>query len=245
MSGGEIDVIGRAPGGGSQDQAAREESSRDRALRLGGAHDFPGEPGSGPCHIKVEQIPIGFMATCGAHHTETDTRWKTEKEARESFVCDKGNWWSFVVHNRNAWPPLPVMVDLTGLWSEIGSFIQNAVLGHPNADFFGGEDEMLLYRYLHTDGLLELTVTAFLLPRLPRPEVEPEPDEHSVVENGVVMLAGVDTDRYLVVVHPAGVSARPPQLEITSAGEPGADSGGADFYEIDGVTYLYKVYAVQ
>lgn len=173
-------------------------NERERLRKLARTSDFDHITGDRPCNIVTLNFPIGFLAKCVTHNVESERHWSSAVEARQDFLCDAGRRWNFIFHHRDD-VQRPRMLDLTGLWDEVPSLVQNGgVL--PST---GETDLVALYRYVDDDVRIPLQITAHQLPREDQLAIEApvEGTEVPTTWPGRLVVRGAKTDRFLVVVH--------------------------------------------
>lgn len=208
-----------------------------RALAL--ASDFNHIRADQKCRVAIKKFPIGYLAECVTHNVESDRHWRDGDEARQEFLCDRGRRWMFIVHHRDDSMP-PRLVDLTDLWEEIRSYVQNDGVLQST----GQDDLMAVYRYTDTDRRIPLEFRVYPLPRLNWLPPDPYVMTESLGCYGQMTMPDADTDRYLVVIHAEGeepdLDSLVPWLPLSPD-----DDEVTGAYSRDGVTYLRMAYTVQ
>jgi adenylate kinase family enzyme len=223
-----------------------ERERRERMRRLAREADFDQLNTDRPCRPVFNQLPAGWRAECPVHYCEADLLFHSEHEARETFICDRGRRWVFILHHRDD-HVRPEMLDLTELWREIAAFIQNE--GMVPSSGFTEVDLLALYRYTDTDVRIPLEVQVMALspgftdgaaatqPALPAGPAAPQAQ---LVERAGAELVD-EVERFLVVVHAEGEALDLLDV-LRSATAVGVSKD--DPYAEDGVTYLRRIYTV-
>ncbi|MDT7785587.1 MAG: hypothetical protein QOF58_4006 [Pseudonocardiales bacterium] len=212
-------------------------SRRARLRALARSSDFDHIRADKECAITLRALSTGFAAQCVTHDVESEGHWPTAAEARHDFLCDRGRRWSFIIHHRDDCER-PRMIDLTGLWEEARSTVQNGGF-LPST---GQMDLIALYRYVDEDVRIPLQITAYPLPGSQHRELEAHPAATALPGlRGQVALPDADSDAYLVVIH---AEDEDPDLRLASTPFSPADPQATSAYDHDGVTYLRMGYVV-
>ncbi|MEU7480493.1 hypothetical protein AB0A63_31260 [Lentzea sp. NPDC042327] len=220
-----------------RDPGAERKRVRRLCWDLARTADFEHDRADQPCSIAIsERRAGGYTAACSTHDVDSESLWDTEREARQDFLCDRGRRWSFIIHHRDD-HVRPRMLDLTELWDEVRSVVQNG----GTVPSTGEVDLIALYRYIDDDVRLPLEIKA--IPLL-------HPVVHLALEHGGTAESPQATDyvtapgneQFLVVVHAADEE---PDLQLSSVPFSGSDSQVTSAYDRDTATYLRMAFVRQ
>lgn len=213
-------------------------SRRARLRALARESDFDNIAVDRECAIAIRELPIGIRAECVTHGVESEGHWPTAAEAQQDFLCDRGRRWNFLIHHRDDCER-PRLVDLTGLWEEARSIVQNGGF----VPSTGEVDLIALYRYIDNDVRIPLEIKAIRLPASEQRALEAHPAAAALTDaRDQVALHDVDTELYLVVIH---AEDEDPDLRLSTMPFSPADREATSAYGGDGVTYLRMGYVVR
>lgn len=212
-------------------------SRRSRLRALACEADFHHIRGEKDCDIAVGKSALGYYAECRTHDVRPEGHWRSAAAAQQEFLCDRGKRWNFIIHHRDDCER-PRMVDLTELWEEVRSIVQNG--GYVPST--GEMDLIALYRYTDTDVRIPLEIKAFPLRGLQQRELEAAGVNALPGPQAQVDLPVEESEVFLVVVH---AEDEEPDLRLSSVPFSPADPQVTSAYDGDHVTYLRMAYARQ